>query len=141
MSFRRSVFRGLFALVVAWLACMPCASWPAAAGEDEPTLREFMRKKLESSSIILEGMTTEDARLIRRGAKELLEMSLAEKWNVLTDEDYREFNREFRAAVRKLDEAAGRENFDNAALQWFDAVKGCIECHKYVRSQRPVRTN
>jgi cytochrome c556 len=65
-------------------------------------------------------------------------MSKSEIWNVLADEDYREFNREFRASVRKLREAAEKDNFDNATLQWIDGVKSCVECHKYVRSQRPV---
>lgn len=106
------------------------------AAQDNQSLSAFMRKKLDSSSKVLEGLTTEDAALIREGAKALLEMSKAERWNVLLDEDYREFNREFRAAIRRLDEAAEKENFDNATLQWFAAVKGCVECHKYVRSQR-----
>lgn len=65
-------------------------------------------------------------------------MSRAEIWNVLTDEDYREFNREFQSSVRKLKEAVEDKNFDNATLQWMDSVKACVECHKYVRSQRPV---
>ncbi|OYW15951.1 MAG: hypothetical protein B7Z55_14470, partial [Planctomycetales bacterium 12-60-4] len=73
---------------------------------------------------------------IKEGADALLEMSRAEQWNVIADEDYREFNRDFRSSVRKLSAAAEKENFDNAALQWFDTVKGCIECHKYVRDQR-----
>lgn len=109
----------------------------AAKDDDDKSLAAFMRKKLDSSSKILEGLTTEDAELIQQGAKALLDMSKAEKWNVIADEDYREFNRDFRSAVRKLNEAAEGENFDNAALQWFDAVKGCVECHKYVRAQRP----
>lgn len=97
-----------------------------------------MRKKLGASSKILEGLTTEDEALIKDGSDVLMEMSRAELWNVLTDEDYREFNREFRSSVRKLKAAAEKENFDNAMLQWIDSVKGCVECHKYVRSQRPV---
>jgi hypothetical protein len=111
---------------------------PTVSAKDDQTLSAFMRKKLDASSRILEGLTTEDDALIREGADALLEMSKAEIWNVLIDEDYREFNREFRGSVRKLHAAAEKENFDNATLQWFDTVKACVECHKYVRSQRPV---
>jgi hypothetical protein len=113
---------------------------PVAAQNDKSDhgLSTFMRQKLDASSKVLEGLTSEDAALIREGTRTLLEMSKLEKWNVLLDADYREFNREFRSAVRKLDEAAEKGNFDNATLQWFGTVKGCVECHKYVRSQRAV---
>lgn len=117
---------------------VPWWSETRAQGKDAQTLSDFMRKKLGASSKILEGLTTEDEALIKDGSDVLMEMSRAELWNVLTDEDYREFNREFRSSVRKLKAAAEKENFDNAMLQWIDSVKGCVECHKYVRSQRPV---
>ncbi len=114
-------------------------SYAAAAKEKEDkSLAAFMRKKLEASSLILEGITIEDADLVAKGATALLEMSKAEKWQVIADDEYRDFNRDFRSAVHKLNEAAEAKNFDNATLQWFDAIKGCVECHKYVRSNRPV---
>lgn len=112
-----------------------CALVPlsASAQKGDQSTSAYMRKKLDASSKILEGITTEDAAMIKDGAATLLEMSRGEKWNVITDADYRELNQEFRSAVRKLQTAAEGENFDNAALQWFDAVKGCVECHKYMR--------
>jgi hypothetical protein len=110
---------------------------PAAGNNaEQKSLRDFMRKKLVASSRILEGLTVEDAGMIRDGAEALQEMSKAEMWNVLTDEHYREFNRDYRGSVRKLKEAAEKDNLDNATLQWLDTVKSCVECHKYVRSQR-----
>ncbi len=109
-----------------------------AAAKEDQSLSAFMRKKLDASSKILEGITTEDSKLIIEGADALLAMSKAEIWNVIVDEDYREFNHEFRASVRKLREAAEKETFDNATLQWMDSVKSCVECHKYVRSHRPI---
>lgn len=109
-----------------------------ASGKDPQTLAAFMRKKLDASSKVLEGLTTEDAELITAGADTLLDMSKSEIWNVLTDEDYREFNRDFRRSVKQLKEAAEKDNFDNATLQWIDSVKACVECHKYVRAQRPA---
>lgn len=115
-----------------------CISVATADGKDPQSLSAFMRKKLSASSLILEGITTEDPKLVSEGADKLLEMSRMEIWNVLTDDEYREFNREYRSSVRKLKEAAVTKNFDNATLQWIDSVKSCVECHKYVRSQRPV---
>jgi hypothetical protein len=127
---------GFLAGVIGW-------GWsPAPAADDQQNeLATFMRKKLTASSLILEGLTVEDADMIRRGSQSILEMSKAELWNVLLDEDYREFNRDFRSSMRKLEQAAADENFDNALLQWIDAMKGCVECHKYVRAQRPTIKN
>jgi hypothetical protein len=137
LTAREFGFAGVIAVTVAAIALSlgKASAAPAKGG----ALSDFMRKKLDVSSKILEGLTTEDAALIKEGANGLLEMSKAELWNVILDEDYREFNREFRGSVRKLGEAAEKGNFDNAALQWFDAVKGCVECHKYVRAQRATK--
>lgn len=141
MSSTHPAFRGCLLSLAAAAIVIPCFSMATVQGKDPQTLSTFMRKKLEASSLILEGITTEDATLVNDGADVLLEMSRAELWNVLTDEDYREFNRDFRSSVRKLKDAAGKENFDNATLQWIDSVKACVECHKYVRSQRPALKN
>ena len=113
--------------------------WPAAADDDlkpDLSLSAFMRKKLDASSQVLEGLTTEDAELIQKGAKALTEISKAEKWQILSDPEYREYSLDFRINARKLAEAAEKGNFDNSALQWFAAMKNCIECHQHVRSAR-----
>lgn len=139
--------RARFALVIGTIVLCATAllsidsPFASAAQNDDKSLSAFMRKKLEASSKILEGITTEDSKLAVEGADALLTMSKAEVWNVIADDDYREFNREFRASVRKLREAADKGNFDNATLQWMDAVKSCVECHKYVRNQRPAVKN
>ena len=113
--------------------------WPATAGDDlkpDLSLSAFMRKKLDASSQILEGLTTEDAELIKKGAKTLTELSKAAKWQILSDPEYREYSLDFRINARKLADAADKGNFDNAALQWFDTMKDCIECHQHVRRER-----
>jgi len=135
-----SALLGICALLTAaaFLCERPFAT---AAEKEDPSLRAFMRMKLDASSRILEGLTTEDADAIKEGADALLKMSHAERWNVLADDDYREFNRDFRGSVRKLHEAAEKGNLDNATLQWIDTVKACVECHKYVRTQRPTIKN
>ncbi len=125
---------GMLWAVIAAGCVLPLTAWAQKKeSQGDQSTSAYMRKKLEASSKILEGLTTEDAALIKEGAAVLLEMSRGEKWNVITDADYRELNQEFRSAVRKLQTAAEAENFDNASLQWFGAVKGCVECHKYMR--------
>lgn len=134
----RWIARLILATVVLASLFMRQTPTQLASAADNSDLRSFMRKKLDASSKILEGLTVEDTELIRKGAASLLEMSKAEQWNVLLDEDYREYNREFRSLIRKLDKAAESNNFDNALLQWLDATKACIDCHQHVRDQRPV---
>jgi hypothetical protein len=97
---------------------------------------KFMRKKLEASSQILEGLTTENAALITEGARILAEMSTAEKWQVNHDVMYKQFSGEFQRSATGLLEAAEKSNFDAAALKWIDTTMKCIECHKFVRGAR-----
>ena len=132
----------IFASVVATLFVVGMASeiWRVAASADDlkpdVSLSAFMRKKLESSSTILEGLTVEDSEMIVRGAKDLLQLSKVEKWQVFVDSEYREYSDGFRTNVKKLEEAGKKGNFDNAALQWFDTMKSCVECHQHVRNER-----
>lgn len=109
---------------------------PAAREKPDVEQSIFMRKKLDASNQILEGLVTEDAELIAKGAKVLIEMSSAEKWHVHNDVMYRQFSKEFQQTAKKLVEAAEKENFDGVALKWIDTTMKCIECHKFVRGIR-----
>jgi hypothetical protein len=107
---------------------------PPPQGRQDLPLREFMRKKLDASNKVLEGLVLEDAALVKEGAHALTEMSTAEKWRVSNDAMYRQFSGEFRRITQQLEEAAAKENLDQAALQWMDTTLSCIECHRYVRT-------
>lgn len=138
--------RNVLGTMIAGTFMVAGLAWYTHAADDkkkdaEPdlSLSAFMRKKLDASSQILEGLTTEDATLIQQGANSLLEMSKAEKWKLLIDSHFRSHDVEFRATVRKLADAADKKNFDNAALQWFAVTKGCIECHQEVRSANKTK--
>ena len=96
----------------------------------------FMRKKLEASGQILEGLTTENSELIVKGAKILVELSAAERFQVQHDVLYRQFSGEFQRTAKGLLEAGEKKNFDLAALKWMDTTMKCLECHKFVRGAR-----
>lgn len=96
----------------------------------------FMRGKVDASSQILEGLVTEDSDLIVKGARQLIEMSAAEQWQVRHDPVYKQHSREFQQSAKKLLESAEKENFDAVALKWIDTTLKCIECHKSVRGAR-----
>jgi PleD family two-component response regulator len=96
----------------------------------------FMRKKLEASNQILEGLTVEDADLIVKGARILVEISAAERFQVQHDVMYRQFSGEFQRTAKGLLEAAEKKNYDLVALKWMDTTMKCLECHKFVRGIR-----
>lgn len=140
----------LATVVIAWGQSAPAQSKSPASEdpvEKSPTpagrrvdveLRMFMRMKLDASSRILEGLAIEDLSLVREGARNLAEMSRAEKWRVSTDPLYRQHSADFQEIVAQLEKAAEEKNPDRAALKWMDATMSCLECHRYVRGMHLV---
>jgi hypothetical protein len=108
---------------------------PAAKGRG---LHAFMRKKLDASSQVLEGLCTEDMALVAEGAKQLHRMSEAENWHVSNDVMYKQFSNEFREITKQLVKAAEEKNADRATLKWLDATVSCLDCHRFVRGIRIV---
>lgn len=94
---------------------------------------KFMRRKLEASNEILEGLITEDSELVIKGARVLVEMSSAERWQVNHNPIYKQFSADFQQSAKKLVDAAEKENFDAVALKWIDTTLKCMDCHKFVR--------
>ena len=142
-----SIMLGLFAVGVTWFMAgtdpvnsqePPVKKLPAPKLDLDQ--RKFMRKKLEASSQILEGLATENPALITQGARVLAEMSDAEHWNVQNDVMYRQLSSEFQRTATGLRDAAETNNFDAAALKWIDTTMKCIECHKFVRGTRIAGT-
>jgi hypothetical protein len=117
---------------------------PAAKGTEKPAapadveLSEFMRKKLDASNKILEGLCTEDMALVKEGASALNEISNAERWRVSNDPLYRQFSADFRSLTQELTKAAEGGNEDRVALKWMDTTMSCLDCHRFVRGMRVV---
>jgi hypothetical protein len=108
----------------------------APEAKEDLDLSKFMRKKLDASTEVLNGLVTQNAADIIQGARTLAEMSAAEKWQVKNDAMYRQFSGEFQRSATALQEAAEKQNFDAAALKWIDVTMKCIECHKFARGPR-----
>jgi cytochrome c556 len=116
-----------------WLTC------PA----DEPPVKDrgvrpFMRQKLEASTRILEGLTTEKFRLISEGARTLKKMSTAERWRVTNDALYSQYSAEFTQRVERLEEKANAGNIDGAMLAWVECEMSCVRCHNHARAIKIV---
>ncbi|MEX1232266.1 MAG: hypothetical protein WEB58_18620 [Planctomycetaceae bacterium] len=102
--------------------------------KEDKALSEFMREKLAASNKILEGMCTEDFKLIEEGAAKLQELSQAEKWRISNDVMYKQHSAEFSRIAAQLQKQAKEGNLEGSALAWLQATMSCIECHKFVRS-------
>jgi hypothetical protein len=93
-----------------------------------------MRMKLEASTKVLEGLTTENFRLISEGAQTLKKMSTAERWRVSNDVLYRQYSAEFTLRAEKLIEQSSAGNLDGATLAWVECTMSCVRCHNHARA-------
>ncbi|MFO0921421.1 MAG: hypothetical protein U0905_02900 [Pirellulales bacterium] len=98
-------------------------------------LKQFMRQKLEHSKGLLEGITLNEADKIAQHSKALSLLSMESSWNVLTTEKYIEMSSSFRKAADAINKAGKEEDYDRAALSYFDLTLRCMECHKYMREK------
>ena len=103
-------------------------------GARKAALKVFMRKKLDASQDVLEGLAVEDFELILQGAKQLKATGAAAEFMVHNDALYAEYAGDFRRTVDKLERHAKEGKLDGAALAYVDMTLNCVECHKYVRN-------
>jgi hypothetical protein len=102
-------------------------------------LGELMKRKLESSQKVLEGVVVNDFDKIRKNADELISISKQAEWKVLKTPEYELFSNEFRRNAGDLVQKAKEKNLDGAALAYVDLTLTCVKCHKYVRESRKVQ--
>jgi hypothetical protein len=100
------------------------------------TVRNFMRKKLDHSQKLLEGIALEDFTVIVRESQKLSLLSKEATWKVFETEDYVQHSAEFQRAADAITEAGRKKNLDGAALGYVEMTMKCVNCHKYVRGVR-----
>jgi hypothetical protein len=121
-------------------ALLVAAPVPYILGEDaQDDLKALMRKKLECSQKVLEGLALNDFAAISKNAGELSGISKAVEFRVLKTPQYEIFSNQFRRSVETMDEAAKAKNNDGAALAYVDMTLTCVKCHKHVREVRMAR--
>jgi hypothetical protein len=103
-------------------------------GPRKIAMKAFMRKKLEASQSVLEGLAVEDFDMIVAGAKQLKATSAAAEFMVIHDPIYTQEADEFRRIVDKMQKAAKEKRLDGATLAYVDMTMSCVECHKYARN-------
>lgn len=120
-------------LVVFAIVALPLFALIGTSQEAEKS--EFdMRKKLEYSKIILDGLVTEDFDKILEGAKSLNQLG-RQKWIENDSVAYRTQNQVFWFTTGTLVMAAENKNIDGATLSYTQMMHSCVNCHKIIRSQ------
>jgi len=104
--------------------------------QDEPegALERFMRQKLLASSLILEGLCTENLKMVSDGSDTLMKMSREEHWRVSNDMMYRRYSEQFVHAVEELKHEADDNDMNGSSMAWVDVTMKCLKCHEWVRN-------
>lgn len=101
-------------------------------GNGEKKLSKFMREKLTSSQLVLEGLMVEDYDMMQKGAQKMIEMSNATEWQVIEGPIFARQSEEFRSAAKQVIKFAKEKNIDGASLSYLHLTMTCIACHKKV---------
>jgi hypothetical protein len=135
----------IYAMAVLLLTvAMPSFSSRGAEAQKPPAeppkkVRDLMRKKLEHSQKLLEGIAVNDFKLIGKHAEELIDVSKQLEWKVLKTPQYEIHSNDFRRSAETLMKDAKEKNIDAAALTYVEITLTCVRCHKYVREERMTR--
>lgn len=114
---------------------------PVGQAEAQKEVNDLMKKKLEQSQKILEGIALSDFDKISAGAGELIQISKAAEWRVLKTPQYEVHGNEFRKAAEAIIQNAKAKNLDGATLAYVDMTLNCVKCHKHVREVRMARND
>ncbi|HXG08220.1 MAG TPA: hypothetical protein VNK04_00360 [Gemmataceae bacterium] len=138
----------LVVVILALAAAMPALRGHGQEPKKEPKklddaiakdLSDLMKRKLEHSQKVLEGVALNDFNKIAKHADELIFISKRAEWKVLKTPQYELHSNEFRRTAEELVQKAKDKNLDGAALAYVDLTLTCVKCHKHVREVRNVR--
>ena len=121
-----------------WSFSSQAADDPKPGEKKPPNARSaFMRAKLASNELVLEGIVTENFEKIEKGVLRLQLISAAEEWRVRDDDVYKSHSEEFRRILKGLKDQAQAKNFDGASLKYVEMTLSCLKCHQAIRQGKP----
>lgn len=113
--------------------------------EDVPkearTVNQFMRRKLDLARDALQGVVTEDFKLIKRTAEGMEKMSRQAEWDAYNLPEYNHLSAEFRRIARAMAKRADDKNIDGAANAYVQLTLSCVECHKFTRGVKMAKVD
>src|SRR5262245_24427493 len=113
--------------------CVTLAGHGEEPGKDRDKVSGLMKKKLEHSQKVLEGLALNDFKGIAAHAEELIAISKEAEWKVLKTPRYELHSNDFRRIADELVKHANDKNIDGAALSYVELTLTCVKCHKHVR--------
>jgi hypothetical protein len=130
----------LLALICGDTAPSSLGNEPSARGQKTGSNGEdiaaLMKRKLENSQRVLEGLALNNFDKIAKHAEELINISKQAEWKIIKTPDYELHSNEFRRSVEEMVKKAKDKNLDGATLAYMDMTFSCVRCHKYVRETR-----
>jgi hypothetical protein len=127
---RRIAIVGCLMLAIGGLAI---AQQPILSTQQPADLGIAMRAKLGSSQKIVEGLTSANFEMIRKGAEDLQNICDSRVWRPREDQVYTHYRGELQRSAIKLMDMATSENLDGAAYTYMHTLTTCINCHQYSR--------
>jgi hypothetical protein len=101
------------------------------AADAEPSL--WMRKKLDYSKEILEGISTADFDQIAKNAEAMRALGKVEAFVRSRTPGYRTQMQIFDEANAEILKQANRDNLEGSALAFTQLTISCVNCHKQIR--------
>lgn len=127
----------LVLVAVALALCMPLFQGHGQEPKKEPTKVEtLMKRKLQNSQKLLEGITVNDFKMIGKHAEELIDISKQAEWKAIKTPQYEIWSNEFRRIADDLVKSSKEKNLDGSVLTYLELTMTCVKCHKYVREVR-----
>jgi hypothetical protein len=96
----------------------------------------LMREKLGHAQQILEALTTSNREQLARESAALARIAQSPQWSDLRTRDLATYADTFQKAVRELDAAAQRNDFDTAASRYTAMTTACYQCHRRLKDLR-----
>jgi hypothetical protein len=121
------------------VAALACGMFTLAGHGGEPPktkAAELMRKKLEQSQKVLEGIALNDFDKIVQHADELILISKETEFKVVKSPKYELYTDEFRRNAEEMVKKAKDKNIDGATLAYMELTLTCVKCHKHTREVR-----
>ncbi len=125
------VMRNLTIIIAALVSLIFICSMRGSAQEQKAFETE-MKKKLEFSKNILDGLVTEDFSKILENAEALNKLGRT-KWLENESAAYRTQNQVFWFTTGTLVLTAKEKNIDGATLAYTQMTHSCVNCHKLLR--------
>ena len=106
---------------------------PAQIGKTN--VQVLMRDKLTHMQKVLDGLVTDDFKMVAEEAEMLRIIGRAASWQTMDTKEYKIHSSRYARLTSNLIAAANSGNHDAALLQYLQLNITCIDCHQYIREQ------